>query len=217
MSQRPRNSSKASSEAPARSSDTAQLALQCLDDLAREKGLDDVSMRDVARALGVSLAALQYHYPSKAALFDAFVQRSFDSYHQRIQRISSESEARERFTNMLYFVARETLAAAQGGVLAMIEARAHHDEASRQALRRFMRSYLDAMGSTIAAEFPHLPAHEVLICATLVCSQLEGLASIYEAACEAGASPSALLDACVTAAASIVTQRSSIGRKAPTT
>lgn len=217
MSQPSRSSSKASWEAPARTSETAQLALQCLEDLAREKGLDDVSMRDVARGLGVSLAALQYHYPTKAALFDAFVQRSFDGYRERLQRISSESEAQARFTNVLRFVARETLATAQGGVLAMIEARAHHDEASNQALQRFMRSYLEVMGTTIAAEFPDLPAKEVLLCAALVCSQLEGLASIYEAACEAGASPSVLLEACVTTAASIVTQRVSTCRTATTT
>jgi AcrR family transcriptional regulator len=195
------------SAAPALAGDTARLALQCLDDLARQKGLEDVSMRDVARALGISLAALQYHYPSKSALFDAFVQHSVDTYQQRIARIASESEPPTRFINMLDFVARETLAVAQGGVLAMIEARAHHDEASHQAMQRFMRSYLEGMGSIVAAEFPELPPDEVQLCAILVCSQFEGLASTYEAAREAGANPTKLLEASVETAVLIVTQR----------
>jgi AcrR family transcriptional regulator len=200
-----------SSAAPALAGDTARLALQCLDDLARQKGLQDVSMRDVARALGVSLAALQYHYPSKAALFDAFVRHSVDTYQERIARIASESESPTRFINMLDFVARETLAVAQGGVLAMIEARAHHDEVSHQALQRFMRSYLEVMGRIVATEYPDLPPDEVMLCATLVCSQFEGLASTFEAACEAGANPTKLLEASVEIAVSIMTQRASSG------
>jgi AcrR family transcriptional regulator len=199
------------SVAPALAGDTARLALQCLDDLARQKGLEDVSMREVARALGVSLAALQYHYPSKAALFDAFVQHSVDTYQKRIAQIASESAPPTRFINMLDVVARETLVVAQGGVLAMIEARAHHDEASHRALQRFMRFYLKAMGSIVAAEFPDLPPEEVLLCATLVCSQFEGLASTYEAACEAGGSPKKLLETSVETAVSIVTQRAASG------
>ncbi len=163
-------------------------------------------MRDVARALGVSLAALQYHYPSKAALLDAFVQHSIDTYLKRIARIASESELPARFTNTLEFVARETLAVTEGGVLAMIEARAYHDEVSNQALQRFMRAYLDAMGSIIAAEFADLPPDEVKLCATLVCSQFEGLASTYEAACEAGVDPSSLINATVRAATCIAQQ-----------
>jgi AcrR family transcriptional regulator len=205
------NQQHITSVTPAPAGDTARLALQCLDDLARQQGLEDVSMRDVARALGVSLAALQYHYPSKAALFDAFVKHSVDTYQQRIERIASESGPSTRFIKILEFVARETLAVAQGGVLAMIEARAHHDEASHQAMQRFMRSYLEVMGSIVAAEFPDLPPDEVKLCATLVCSQFEGLASIYEVACEAGANPTKLLEASTETAVSIVTQRAASG------
>lgn len=194
-------------ETSVQASDTAQLALQCLDELARQKGLQDVSMRDVARILGVSLAALQYHYPSKSALFDAFVQHSVDMYQQRLAQIVSESASEARFMNMLDFVARETLAIAQGGMLTMIEARAHHDKVSNQALQRFMHFYLEVMGSFVAEEFPDLPPDEVKLRATLICSQFEGLASTYEAACAAGINPKKLIEASVEAAFSIVTQR----------
>jgi AcrR family transcriptional regulator len=202
-------------EQPERSGDTALRALQCLDEIARQKGLDDVSMRDVARRVGVSLAALQYHYPTKAALFDAFVQHSVESYRERIARIVTESESQKRFVNILAFLACETVLASRGGVLTMIEARAQHDDASRRAWQRFVRSYLEVMGGVIAAELPDLPPEEVLLCATLVCAQLEGLASTHEAACELGADPSTLLVAFVQAAVSTVAQRAACGHNAP--
>jgi AcrR family transcriptional regulator len=191
-----------------RTGDTARRALECLDAIARQKGLDDVSMRDVARKVGVSLAALQHHYGTKGALFDAFVRHSVDGYRDRIARIAAESDNRTRLVNILGYVARETLLAARSGVLTMIEARAHHDDASRQAWQRFMRSYLEVMGGIVAAEFPDLPPEDVLPSAALMCAQLEGLAGPYEAACALGADPSKLIDAAVRAAASIPALRS---------
>lgn len=195
------------SDPPARTGDTALRALACLETIAQQKGLDEVSMRDVARSVGVSLAALQHHYPTKAALFDAFVQRTVDGYRERIARIAAESDGRARLINIIGFVASETLLAARGGVLMMIEARAHHDEASRQAWQRFMRSYLEVLSAIVAAEFPDMTPDEVLHSAMLMCAQLEGLASPYEAACALGADPATLLDAAVRTVASIPAMR----------
>lgn len=189
---------------------TALLALECLDQLAKQKGLQDVSMRDVARALGISLAALQYHYPSKSALFDAFVQHSVASYRALIEGIANESDAQDRLGNVFRFIARETLAAAEGGVLAMIEARARHDEASHTALLSFMRSYLDVVGTIIRAEYPALPPSEVCLCSALVCSQLEGLAKTYQAALESGVDADDLVEAAVRVAAWLVQQRAEL-------
>jgi AcrR family transcriptional regulator len=181
---------------------TAARALECLEEIAQRKGLDDVSMREVASRLGVSLAALQHHYPTKAELFDAFVQHEMDHYRERIGRIAAAGGGRGRFTEILRFMAQETLLVARGGVLAMIEARAHHDEASRQAMNRFMRAYIDVLCDLVAAEFPTLSAEQALLCATLVCAQLEGLSTTCETACARGIDPTDLLEAAVHAAAS---------------
>lgn len=186
-----------------RTSDTPRRALEALEAIAQQRGLDDVSMRDVARNIGVSLAALQYHYPTKAALFDAFVQYRVAGYRERIARVAAESDTPARLVNILGYVARETLVASRGGIWTMIEARAQHDEASRQAWQRFLSSYLEVMGGVLEAEFPSLAPDEVLQCAALMCAQLEGLAGPYETACAMGADPSALLDAAIRAAASI--------------
>jgi len=186
-----------------RMGDTAARALTCLEEIAQQKGLDDVSMRDVARHMGISLAALQHHYPTKADLFDAFVGESLDRYRDRITRIQEQSPSQERFVRVLDFLARETLLVARGGVLAMIEARAFHDEPSLRAMQRFTRSYIEGVADLLAAEFPQLPRDRVLLCATLVCSQLEGLATTHEVACAMGADRSDLIHAAVQVAASI--------------
>jgi AcrR family transcriptional regulator len=109
-------------------------ALECLQELSLEKGLDDVSMRDVAKRLGMSLAALQYHYASKAALLDAFVHQTVEGYRGRIDSILAKSPKGELFANLVRFAAMETLEWDRHSVLAMIESRAKHDEAAKRTV-----------------------------------------------------------------------------------
>lgn len=187
-----------------RKGDTAARALNGLEEIARRKGLDHVSMREVANHLSISLAALQHHYPTKSALFDAFVEREVDRYRERVDRIAKETAGnRSRFTDVLGFMAHETLRVARGGVLSMIEARASHDEASRQALNRFMHAYVDVLSDLVVAEFPDLSDDKALLCATLVCAQLEGLSTTCETARARGIDPTEFLEAAVRAAESI--------------
>jgi AcrR family transcriptional regulator len=180
---------------PRRSADTALRALGCLEEIALRKGLDDVSMRDVARGLGISLAALQHHYPTKAALFDAFVRHSVDFYRQRIGDVVAAGGKGSRFADVVRYMARESAGSARTSVLAMIEARAHHDAAANRAMRYFMTSYIELLQELVAAEFPAMAPVEALQCATLVCAQLEGLAGVLDTARELGANPEALLEA----------------------
>ena len=180
---------------PRRPADTALRALGCLEEIALRKGLDDVSMRDVARGLGVSLAALQHHYPTKAALFDAFVRHSVEVYRQRIGDVVAAGGKDSRFADVVRYMARESAGSGRTSVLAMIEARAHHDAAADRAMRYFMAAYIELLQELIAAEFPALARQDALHCATLVCAQLEGLSGVLETARELGADPEALLAA----------------------
>lgn len=182
---------------------TAIRALECLDEIAQQRGLDDVSMRQVAACLGLSLAALQYHYPTKGELLDAYVKHSLDIYREKIDQIAADSGRETSFVNVLEFIARETLVVAKGGALAMIESRAIHDEASRRAIHHFSKSYIETMNSIIGSHFPTLTPEESLLSASLVCAQLEGISTIFEPACSIGADPSTLLAAVVQSAASI--------------
>jgi AcrR family transcriptional regulator len=179
---------------------TALRALECLQELALEKGLDDVSMRDVAKRLEISLAALQYHYPNKAALLDAFVSQTVEGYRRRIEAILAMSPEGERFANLVRFAAMETVQADRHGVLAMIEGRASHDDAARHAIGLFLEAYLIMMRDTLAANAPGMPPAEALLQASLVVSMLEGLPSLIKPASNLGLDREALVDGAVRAA-----------------
>lgn len=185
---------------------TALRALACLQELAMEKGLDDVSMRDVAKRLGISLAALQYHYPNKAALLDAFVSQTAEGYRQRIEAILAMSPEGERFSNFVRFAATETVQADRHGVLAMIEGRASHDDAARHAICLFLGSYLTIMRDALVTDVPGLPLAEALLKASLVVSMLEGLPSLMEPASNLGLNREALVEGAVRAATALAHQ-----------
>ncbi len=182
---------------------TAKRALDALKALALETGLDDVSMRDVAKRLGISLAALQYHYPNKAALLAAFVHQTVSAYRKRIEAVLAGNAEGERFVSLVRFAATETLNWDQHSVLAMIEGRASHDDAARSAVQLFLRSYLEIMRDALVADDPGLPPAKALLTATCVVSMLEGLPSLIEPAGDLGVDRDALLDTLVRASKTI--------------
>lgn len=174
---------------------TALRALVCLEELALQKGLDEVSMRDVAKRLGVSLAALQYHFPTKAALLEAFVTRTVDQYRNRIHEVLATSRAGERFANLVRFVMNEALQTDRHQMLAMIEGRAIHDSAAMSAIGLFFRSYLEIMRDALVADTPDLPPREALLKVISIVSMLEGLPSLIGPAGDLGIDRDGVLDA----------------------
>lgn len=55
--------------------DTAGRILDVAEQLVQERGYNGFSYADVAEQLGISKAALHYHYPGKAELGDALIER----------------------------------------------------------------------------------------------------------------------------------------------
>jgi AcrR family transcriptional regulator len=183
--------------------DTAVQALACLEELALETGLDDVSMRDVAKRLGISLAALQYHYPTKAELLEAFVAHTIAEYRVRLAAIAAANVNAPRYGVAIRFMASETRRIGESGVLAMIQARAFHDPAAKRATQTFMMAYLSTLSDIIATEFPGLSPDETNRAATLVCSLLEGLASTLDASRARGVNEAHAIEDAINIAAAI--------------
>lgn len=190
-----------------RETSTAQRALECLRQLALQQGLDDVSMRDVARGLGISLAALQYHYPNKAALLEAFVREAAAGYHAEIEAVFAAAPKGERFSALVRFAVRETLAWERSGLLAMIEGRARHDEAANHAMQIFFSAYLDIMREALLADAPDLPPARALVTVTLVVSMLEGMPSLIQAAEALGADRDTIVNSVLDAAQTLADVR----------
>ncbi len=63
----------------------------------RKKGFDRTTMRDIAKAAGMSLGAAYYYFPSKEALVLAHWERQMDEHEQRAQeKFAKTDDLRER-------------------------------------------------------------------------------------------------------------------------
>lgn len=180
---------------------TAQRALALMVEIALEKGLDAVSMRDVARRAGLSLAALQHHFPSKSALVEAFVEARLQEYRQRIEGMRGGADQGGGLEILLRFAMEETLAEHRGGVFPMIEARARHDGATAAVLDRFMRFYLEAVRDALLDRQPGLPAQTAALAASALVATIEGLPTVRAAARGLGVTEDGLRDAVLAMAA----------------
>ncbi|MCW2857011.1 MAG: TetR family transcriptional regulator [Marmoricola sp.] len=75
--------------------DVPELLLDTAEELFGTAGVDNVSMRSIAREAGVAPAALTHHFPSKRALVEAVVMRRGrdlgDEVRRRLHALQSES------------------------------------------------------------------------------------------------------------------------------
>ena len=154
--------------------ETRLRALECLQAIARETGLDGVSMRAVARRVGISLAALQYHYPTKEALLGAFVRRLVAEHEERLAQVLASAPVGDRFSAAVRSTLEVAFEQSEGGVLGMIEARAHHDPVAAAVVSDFTRQYLGALSEVTARLYPALGKREIALASVLVASLIDG-------------------------------------------
>lgn len=58
--------------------------LRKIEDLFYQKSFSDLSMDEIALALGMKKASLYYHFPSKEAMFTEILSDSFDRYRETV-------------------------------------------------------------------------------------------------------------------------------------
>lgn len=178
--------------------ETATRILVCLEEIALEKGLDALSMRDVAKRTGISLASLQYHYPSKAVLLEAFVKRAVDDFRDQTRAILEGSGDGEPIVPIVIQHALEEVTENEQGstdLLLLIWARSLHDKTTHDNFAAYMRIYLEAMAEAVGIDYPELTASQRLLAATLIVSMLEGFTATYNMAKTLGVDSDSLLDA----------------------
>ena len=121
-------------------------ALACL----RERGYGNTSSRDIARAAGVNIASINYHFGSKDALLDDALGRCFSTWNQRVQEAFDHSRA----------------AGPAGQILAVLEATVDSFEQIRPAVYACVESYAPALRSEalrerLAAGYADVRQHSV--------------------------------------------------------
>lgn len=79
-----------------------QHLIEVAEKLFTENGYQAVSIRDIAKAGGVTNAALYYHFPNKEALFDEVIEHHADKLAKRLSEVSAEEDSpREQLAAML--------------------------------------------------------------------------------------------------------------------
>jgi AcrR family transcriptional regulator len=95
---------------PVASTDTRQRILDVALDLFTEQGYDGTSLRQIAEQLGVTKAALYYHFESKEDILMALHMRIHDFGRDALLRIGEEPVTLELWKEMLDQVVGEMLA-----------------------------------------------------------------------------------------------------------
>ncbi|MBF0289758.1 MAG: TetR/AcrR family transcriptional regulator [SAR324 cluster bacterium] len=89
-------------------SDTKTLVLDCAVPLFAQKGYTGVSMREIAKAVGIQAATLYYHFPNKEALHIATMAHAFSDKAEGMSAAMSEpgtpEERLRRFINLFTFL-----------------------------------------------------------------------------------------------------------------
>ncbi len=91
--------------AKTRSGERRQIILETLARMLQERQGERITTARLARAVGVSEAALYRHFPSKAKMLEALLEFIEDSLFTRINRIlAEESRAEPRLKNILFLI-----------------------------------------------------------------------------------------------------------------
>ena len=152
--------------------------LDCVLDLLVADGYEGISIRRVATAAGVSIGAVQHHFPTKDALLAAAMDRVSQQFEERLERRLAPGAGP---AEVLRAVADELLSAGEerrpASVIWLVRmARAAVHEPTAEVHRRGWRQVEDLLAALIAAVRPDLTDQAARDEATLLLALLDGLA-----------------------------------------
>ncbi|GAA2037398.1 TetR/AcrR family transcriptional regulator [Pseudokineococcus marinus] len=147
--------------------------------LLAEHGFEGLSIRRVAARAGVSIGAVQHHYPTKDALLAAAMRRVDDQVSAelagRVQRARTPGEALRAVSEGLVPAGPEERPAAVVWLAQVARAAVH--EPTAVGYRASWQRVEDALSRLIAAARPGLRAEQVRDEAAVLLALLDGLAT----------------------------------------
>ena len=114
---------------------TARKLLEVTEELCAQRGLESVSMRDIAKAAGISLSVIYHHFASKTELLKAAMQRRFGELYLVREPLFRELEAQPKpdIDKLLYAILAP---------IALLRSRGREGEVTGQFLARVFLSTL---------------------------------------------------------------------------
>ena len=127
-------------ERAARSGETAGRILDVAERLLQERGFNAFSYADVAKELGITTAALHYHYAGKAELGEALILRYAERFAQTLERIgASEDKALAQLASYVELYA----ALLEGGRMCLCGMLAAEFQTLSEAMRTRVTEFLE--------------------------------------------------------------------------
>jgi AcrR family transcriptional regulator len=145
-----------------------------------ELGFEGFSMRQVATRVGISLAAIQYHFPTKDALVNQMIEHRLDWYDESIlshlQGLASDHEA--SFVALIDWFVDDAASEQTAAFSFHFWALAVNDKAANAALARYMKVYREAIGLLMRRFNPKLDHAESIARGAVLSSLIDGTMSI---------------------------------------
>lgn len=152
--------------------------LACVLDLLVADGYEGISIRRVAAAAGVSIGAVQHHFPTKDALLAAAMDRVSRQFQERLDRRiapgAGPAEVLRAVADELVSTGEERRPASVIWLVRMARAAVH--EPTAEVHRREWQQVEDLLAQLIAAVRPDLAEQAVRDEATVLLALLDGLA-----------------------------------------
>ena len=155
---------------------TAREILAAAELVLSGEGLEKFSMRTIASRVGISLASLQYHFPTRAELlrqFFAYKARAYaELLRDQLLALSDDPEAALRFT--LRLLLRDALDTPTHALYTQLWALACYDADARAALDKHMHVYLKLFTLLVSRARPGLSREATHARAVALVSMIEG-------------------------------------------
>ena len=155
---------------------TSSQLLDAVMTLTAERGLDAVSVREVAAAAGVSIGTVQYHFATKDDLLVAAFARVVDDTRARLRRIEVGPGVRDTMIRALsQLLPLDSERRREGQVYLAFAARAAVAPGLRVIQRDLLNGVRDEVAAVLAEADPGRDAAAVRIDAAVLLATVDGL------------------------------------------
>jgi AcrR family transcriptional regulator len=131
--------------------------------LIADRGIANVSVRDITGAAGVNTAAVNYHFGTKEGLLEAIVQRHAEEFASRrselLEQVPEDELTLDSVVRALVVATAELAADEEGGgrLFLSCKQRMHADPGAVAMLERYFEPHTSEFLRALTAVTPHLP------------------------------------------------------------
>ena len=137
--------------------------IDAAEQLIADRGIANVSVRDITGAAGVNTAAVNYHFGTKEGLLEAIVQRHAEEFAARraelLAQVPEDQRTLDSVVRALVVATAELAADDEHGGRRFLACkhRMHADPAALALLERYFEPYTTEFLRALKAVTPHLP------------------------------------------------------------